>query len=269
MRGFRFETLQVDFDGFALSVVLNRPDARNALSPLMVRELSDLLRTASADPSVRLLLIRGAGGWFCAGADLKGVLGGGLDGVTMENIKAVNRSFGEMVSLLDSFPAVTVSVVEGGALGGGMGLCAVTDLTLAHTGAIFGLPETTLGIPPAQILPFIVRRIGEYEARRLSLLGERISAKEAAEIGLVTSLWETEGALQGMLEDVRRKVRKCAPGANRETKRLISAALEVPLENLLDEGAGTFARCLLEGEGKEGVRAFLEKRKPAWAEEEE
>ena len=168
------KALLVRFEAGILHVTLNRPEARNAMSLVMVRELGDLFATIESRRDVRAVVLRGAGGHFCAGGDVKDMAAArvaepGADG--KDPIAAVNAQFGELVDRVNRAPQVVIAVLEGSVLGGGLGLACVADVALALASASFGLPETGLGLPPAQIAPFLVQRLGFSEARRLAVTG--------------------------------------------------------------------------------------------------
>jgi isohexenylglutaconyl-CoA hydratase len=261
------ETLIVERDGPVLKVILNRPEARNALSPTMVGELAEVFRDAHDDATVRVFVLMGAGGNFCAGGDLKGMEGRDPAGGTgAEAMAASNRRFGAFLEMADAQPKAVIAVVEGAALGGGVGLIAIADWVIAEKAAQIGTPEVTVGIVPAQITPFLVQRIGYAQARRLATYGLRLGAEDAQRIGLVHDIADGREELATKAIAAVNQCLRCAPQAVAETKRLVQASLaERPLGPLLDEASGMFAAALA-GEGREGIRAFIEKRRPAWSE---
>jgi len=176
-----------------------------------------------------------------------------------------NRRFGEFMTALARFPKVLVVAVEGAAMGGGFGLACAADIVLARRDAKFALSETTLGLVPAQIAPFVVARIGQAQTRRLALSGERIDGAEAARIGLVNFVTEDTTALDARLLAILQGIACCAPGANAATKSLIAQCGALPLGQVLDNASEMFAR-QMRGEGGEGVAAFRDKRDAAWVE---
>lgn len=263
------ETLKLETDGGVLYVTLDRPDARNAMSEAMVDELEAVAKAADADRSVRALVLRGAGGHFCAGGDIKDMArlrqAQGRDDAD-EVVAAYNRRFGAMLTALNGARAAVVAVIEGAVLGGGFGLVCVSDVAIAHKDARFGLPETGLGIPPAQIAPFVVARIGLTQARRLGVCGARFDGEEARRLGLVHFTEDDADALQERLDEVLGQIRRCAPNANAITKELMLRAGHEDMQGLLDDASFTFARAIRSEEGAEGTAAFIEKRLPKWAE---
>ncbi|KZZ62197.1 hypothetical protein A3762_23490 [Oleiphilus sp. HI0125] len=171
-----------------------------------------------------------------------------------------------MITFVNQIPQVLIVVAEGAVLGGGFGLVCISDLALCLDSTQFGLPETSLGIPPAQIAPFVVTRIGLTQARRLSLFGARFKGTEAKELGIVHECLDSNEALETALETALSQVKNCAPQANRTTKELILSVGHQPLESLLDGAAKNFASAVQGAEGQEGTMAFIQKRKASWAE---
>ena len=256
------ETLLLNLEAGVLHVTLNRPDSRNAMSLAMVGELRAVLDSVQNDLSVRAIVLRGAGGHFCAGGDIKDMAGARAAGP--EAYRELNRAFGAMLEQAQQAPQVVVAVLEGAVLGGGFGLACVSDIALADQGAKFGLPETTLGILPAQIAPFVVKRIGLTQARRLALTAARFDGVEAHRLGVVHFVEHDPQGLAQRLDEVLGQVLRCAPRANARTKALLLQSLDQPLELLLDQAADWFAEAVTGEEGIEGTRAFVEKRKARW-----
>ena len=257
------ETLLLNFDAGVLHVTLNRPDSRNAMSLAMVGELRATLEAVRHDPSVRALVLRGAAGHFCAGGDIKDMAGARAKGG--DAYRELNRAFGALLEEAQAAPQVLVAVLEGAVLGGGFGLACVSDVAIAASSAKFGLPETTLGILPAQIAPFVVHRIGLTQARRLALTAARFDGSEALRLGLVHYCEDDEAALQQRLVETLEQIRQCAPQANAQTKALLLASEREALGPLLDRAAEQFAAAVTGAEGVEGTMAFVQKRKPKWA----
>lgn len=264
----RFETLLLERQERRLHITLNRPDARNALSREMVRELAALTAVLETDRETSAIVVRGANGTFCAGGDIRGFMtmfksplpkAGEKDPVALGN-----REFGTFMTRFEALPQAIVMVVEGAAFGGGLGLLCAGDVVLAAADAKFALSETGLGIPPAQIAPFVAARIGVARTRALALTGARFDGCEAERIGLVDQACRDAAALDAALAQTLAQIARCAPGANAAIKRLLLASRTMPRDELLDQSADAFAACLRGPEGQEGVTAFLEKRKPVW-----
>ncbi|WP_044870217.1 enoyl-CoA hydratase-related protein [Pseudomonas sp. LFM046] len=257
------ETLLLEQAGGVLHITLNRPDSRNAMSLAMVAELRAVLAATREDASVRTLVLRGAGGHFCAGGDIKDMASARATG--SDAYRALNRAFGSLLEEAQTQPQVMIAVLEGAVLGGGFGLACVSDIAIALQGAQFGLPETGLGVLPAQIAPFVVKRIGLTQARRLALTAARFDGTEALRLGLVHFAEAETVALEQRLAESLEQIRRCAPGANARTKALLLATETEPLAPLLDRAAEQFAAAVTGPEGAEGTLAFVQKRTPSWA----
>ncbi len=262
------EHLILERQGSILTVWFNRPDAKNALSTGMVDELHAVLDAAAADTTLRTLVLRGKGDIFCAGADIKGFRAGPQSGAQdADAVAAGNREFGNLMLKLNEQPQTVVMLVHGAAIGGGLGLCCVGDVTIVTRDASFRLSETSLGIPPAQIAPFVSDRVGLTQARRLMLTGARFKGEEAVRYGIGHILAEDAADLDKQCAQVLAQISLCAPGANATTKRILFEATRRPRPEALDFASRGFAACMLSDEGREGMAAFVEKRKPRWANE--
>ena len=262
-----FETLVVQADGGVLHVTLNRPAARNAMSLRMVDELRDVLARAESAGDVRAIVLRGAGGHFCAGADLQDMaqarqreLSGDGDAIA-----AVNARFGALCGAFARTGLATIAVLEGTVMGGCLGLACVVDVALAGQGVQLRLPETSLGVVPAQIAAFLVERVGASQARRLAVTGGKLDAAQALAIGLVHEVHAEGAALDAALAATLAQTLRCAPGAIAATKALMARALHAPAADLVDDAARVFAQAARGPEGIEGMAAFLQKRSPSWA----
>lgn len=262
------ETLQLREDGFVLHVTLNRPEARNAMSLAMTQELRAVFTAIAQRETVRAVVLRGAGGHFCAGGDIKDMAGARMRAMESGNDEAyaeLNRAFGHLITQVDHAPQVVIAVLEGAVMGGGFGLACVADVAIAHQDAKFALPETGLGVIPAQIAPFVVQRVGLTQARRLALTGARVDGAEAVRLGLAHHLAADGAEMDALLAVTLDQVKKCAPGANRATKALLHRVGREPLDALLDDAARQFARAVAGPEGAEGTLAFMQKRPATWA----
>jgi isohexenylglutaconyl-CoA hydratase len=259
-------TLLLRLDAGVLHVTLNRPERKNALSAAMIDDLLAVFTWVSVVFEARAVVLRGAGGTFCAGADLKDMPKQRIDtGDPKRNVALGNRRFGDVLVAAEASPAPLIVIAEGAVLGGGFGLVCASDIALGLPSARFGLPETGLGIIPAQISPFVVERVGRVQARRLMLTGARFDAAEALRLGLVHELCADEAALQQSLARVLAEIRRCGPRANAATKRLLRTIEGVEIGTALDIAAQVFAEASLGPEAREGAQAFLEKRLPDWA----
>lgn len=297
-----WQHIQVLQAGAVLHITLNRPEARNAMSLQMVAELQQALAAAEATQevvattpapthtathgakptaaAVRVVVLRGAGGHFCAGADLKDMAAARMQ--SMQKIEAgavrdvasgthasadpiaqVNAAFGHLCAAYANTPLAVVAVLEGTVMGGGFGLACVADVAIASDTANFRLPETSLGVVPAQIAPFLVERMGYSQAKRLAVTGGRLDATAALALGLVHEVTNTDG-LQSALDKVLTDILACAPGALATTKALMRRARFAPATDLVAEAAAIFSQAAQGAEGIEGMTAFIQKRKPNW-----
>lgn len=253
------KTILVDQQYPVLTVTLNRPEVANAMNLRMVKELM-LVMNLVVDEQYRVLVIQGSQGNFCAGGDIKDMQTAGED---PKALAALNRAFGLMIERANKLPAVVICSLHGAVLGGGLGLVCVSDVAIADNTARFAMPETSLGIIPAQIAPFVVQSIGLTAARRIALLGSEITAWQASQLGLIHQLVSDPRNLKQELKKLINQALTCAPQANQTTKALLHAVSEHDMEKQLDQAAIDFAAAV-NGEGKEGAAAFMEKRAPKW-----
>ncbi len=247
-----------------LTVTLNRPEARNALSAAMVEELTAVLAAAASDPAVRGLSLRGAGGVFCAGGDLKDMAGGDTDPAAAA--AALSRAGGALFHALDRFPRPVLALVEGPAMAGGLGLAAAADAVVATRSARLALTEVRLGLVAAQIAPMIVRRCGPAVARRLMLTAARLDGEAALACGLVDELVDDPAGLDAAEARLRSQVLAAAPGALAATKALLAGLEQADTGAIVANAADVFAAALTGPEGRAGLAAFAARRAPAWAE---
>ena len=245
---------------------LHDPASRNALSEAMVDALFAACERAAGDADLRGVVLRGAGGHFCAGGSLGGfakTIGQPLPAGEVDPLVPMNRRFGALLQALCALPQWLIVVVEGAAMGGGLGLVCCADSVLAQAGAQLGTPEVTLGIVPAQIAPFVVRRMGAANARRWLLTGERFDAAVAQRDGLVDEV--VDGDMDAAVQAAIARHAAAAPQAVAATKRLLLAQPETPLPALLDDAALAFAQALRGTEAPQGLAAFSARRAPPWS----
>lgn len=267
-------TIQVQLDKGICTITLNRPEVRNAMSLAMINELLTTLRQAEEDASVRVIVLRGTGGHFCAGGDIGDMAQARMKLAAQQAdasqagapnpVAAVNAQFGRLCLAFARTPLPVVTVLEGTVMGGGFGLACVSDVTLALDNVSFRLPETSLGIIPAQIAPFLVERLGYAEAKRLSVTGAKVGAAEALTIRLVHEVHGSLDALNDALANTIASIMACGPQAIATTKNLLARARSMPAQDLIDDAADLFAQAVLSDEGQEGTSAFMGKRKPSW-----
>ncbi len=247
-----------------LTLTLNRPKVRNAMSLEMVGVLREALAQAQEDPKVRVLVLRGAQGHFCAGGDLKDMAQARATPVTeIDPIQELNAAFGYLTLEYARASLPVIAVVEGTVMGGGFGLACIADVVIASTTADFRLPETSLGVIPAQIAPFLVLRLGFSEAKRLALTGARLDAAAAKACGLVHEVCSPEAVDRVLREQIQRFI-SCAPEATARTKALMFELFWKVEGPQIERAATLFAEAVRGPESMEGVSAFLSRRKPAW-----
>lgn len=256
--------LDLSVTGGLLNLTFNRPDQRNAINSQMGEEFRLTVDWLQNNPQVRVVVLRGAGGHFCAGGDIKerrGMADEVADGV--DPLAERNRQAGMAFLAFENLPQTTVAAVEGSAFGGGMGYACLADITIVTRGARMGMPETTLGVAPAQIAPFVVKRIGLTRARQLALTAERFGGEEAYEYGIAQYLCDDD-ELDDAVSEVVGRILKCGPLANAATKAIMLKVGSIDREEMVRFSAERFAELNRGPEGKEGQAAFAEKRKPAW-----
>lgn len=257
-----YQHLTITTDGAATVITLNRPDVHNAFNERLIAELHDAFTHLSADDSVRAIVLRGAGRSFCAGADLHWMRSS-LDTPHEENVADAMR-MADMFRAIDKCPHPVIGRIHGAALGGGMGLTAVCDIAIAADDARFGFTEARLGIAPAVISPFAVRKIGESHARALFLTAERFTADRALAIGLVHQVIPA-AELDDAVRATVRNIALCGPAGVRAAKRMAMTVTLIPDAEARELTANTIAGLRVSEEGQEGIRAFLEKRTATWA----
>lgn len=262
------ENILLEQDAGWLTIWFNRPDNRNALSKELTTELKEVLNAVRGKKNIRGITLRGKGGVFCAGGDLKGFKNNYQGGSqTVEDIAAASRQGGQMFDLINELPQVVLILVEGAAIAGGLGMVCCADAVAVTKDARFAMTETAIGIPPAQIAPFVAQRLGLRIARRLMVTASRFDGEEAYRLGLADYVVDDAAGLDQIEADMKKQVRRCAPGANAVTKAIVLATRHLNREQQLDFAAKGFAECMLSDEGREGVASFIEKRKPIWAEQ--
>ncbi|MEX6632508.1 enoyl-CoA hydratase/isomerase family protein [Hyphococcus lacteus] len=259
------ETLILEIQDGWLTISLNRPESRNALSDEMATELFAALSSVTNDRTIRGITLRGKNGIFCAGGDLKGFQKSLAGNFSFDDAKTMSQKAGELFALINSMPQVVIAMVEGAAIAGGLGMACCADFVVAVEDAKFSLTETMLGISPAQIAPFVIQRTGQMAARRLMLTGARFDGSEAHKLGIVDIVVKTAKEGNAAEQDIRKNVIRCAPGANAITKEIVRATAYMNTDAMIDFAADGFAKCMLGDEGREGILSFIEKRKPDWA----
>lgn len=246
-------------------ITINRPDRRNAFDAATVAALYEAFETLHGADHVRLVFIRGAGGTFCAGADLGWMrdAAGWTEGENRDDAMGLAK----MLKALHDVPALTVALVEGAAMGGGAGLVAACDRAVAVSGTKFAFSEVKLGLIPATIAPYVIEAIGPRQARALFMTASPFDADRALDIGLIDQVFASADEIDGFISGFAETMKACAPGALGDAKRLVNDISGRHIDGaLMEDTARRIARARVSAEGQEGVRAFLDKRSPSWSE---
>ncbi len=254
-------------DGETEYWTLNDPTARNALSEPMVEALFAACARATADSSLRFVVLQGAGGAFCAGGSLGGFaksIGQALQSGEVDPLIAMNARFGELLLSLCQLPQVLIAAVDGPAMGGGFGLVCCADVVVATDTAVFATPEVTLGVVPAQIAPFVQWRLGDKAARGVLLTGAKHSAVQMQALGLVDAVVHSDALAAGVQQRIA-TLRTTAPQAVAASKRLLFMPFMPLAQSIRAQTAIEFAAGLRGSEAAEGLNAFTQKRKARWA----
>jgi methylglutaconyl-CoA hydratase len=244
------------------SVTLNRPEQHNAFDDGMIAELVELLGQLEQDDRVRVLVLRAAGKSFSAGADLNWMRRMADYDLAQNTDDAMQLA--ELMRRLNCFPKPTIALVQGATYGGGVGLIACCDIAIASKQALFCLSEVKLGLIPAVISPYVIEAIGARAARRFMLTAERFSAEQACRLGLVHQVVEAQ-ELDKTLDSILEFLLAAGPAAQAAAKDLIRAVSNQPIDSdIIQNCAQRIARIRATSEAREGLDAFLEKRKPNW-----
>lgn len=257
----QYKTIGVEKDGPVTRVWLDRPGVKNAFNEELIAELTDVCRVLSADDSTRVVTLTGAGDVFSAGADLNWMRR--VAGYTYEENLADAKTFAAMMEGLYRLPQATIAAINGPCIGGAVGLLSACDVVVASEKAFFSLAEIRLGIAPAVISPYVIRKIEERKAREFFLTGKRFDAKTAQTIGLLNDVVPHESFDQ-MIKKWEKSFLKSAPGAVKACKELIARVSRAPIADVQEYTAETIARLRMAPEGKEGFAAFFDKRRPKW-----
>ena len=243
-------------------MTLNRPEQHNAFDDGMIAELIELLGQLEQDDRVRVLVLRAAGKSFSAGADLNWMRRMADYDLAQNTDDAMQLA--ELMRRLNCFPKPTIALVQGAAYGGGVGLIACCDIAIASKQALFCLSEVKLGLIPAVISPYVIEAIGARAARRFMLTAERFSAEQACRLGLVHQVVEAQ-ELDKTLDSMLEFLLAAGPAAQAAAKDLIRAVSNQPIDSdIIQNCAQRIARIRATSEAREGLDAFLEKRKPNW-----
>lgn len=257
-----YETIEIQVGHGAAVVWLDRPALRNAFNETMIAELTSAFGELDADPGVRAVVLAGRGKAFCAGADLNWMKR--MAEVDFEANRKDAMTFGAMLNRLHALRKPTVARLHGAVFAGGMGLAAACDIAVASADTEFCLSEVRLGLTPATIGPYVLAAMGERAAHRYFLTAERFTAAEAYRIGFVQELTQPQ-ELDATVNEILGQLVQGAPGAHAAAKDLLRAIVHRPIDAaLVGDMAARIATARASDEGREGMRAFLEKRPPSW-----
>ena len=260
-----FETISLEKNESWVTVWLNRPDVKNALSENMTVELIKALSFIANDKMIRGVALRGVNGCFCAGADLKEFERNFVSNkATREQIIKMSSGVAELFKRVYTMPQIVVALVEGPAFAGGLGLVCCSDFSLGTRNTKFSLSETRVGLTPAQIAPYIIERVGKRNAKNLMLSGNPFTGIEALHYGVIDQLAENETDLEKQFSILKKTLSACAPEATAITKEILISHGQLKSVEMIPFLANKFADCMTSSEAKEGLQAFSEKRSPKW-----
>ncbi len=261
-----FESIHVARTGTRVWLTFNRPAARNALTHAMMEEIGAALKLIEADTNARVLILRGAGGNFSAGGDLNAMqqMPPPVRDGEEDPLFQPYRFFGDVLQHLNSMPVPVVAVVKGGAAGGGFGMACCADVVIMHADAILALPEPKVGFIPSQIVPFIARRMGVGQLRRIAVLGQRLTGEEACRLGIAHYLTRSDAETDSLLSRVLDEVDRNDPAAVAAVKDIVLRCEDEALSETLDAAARQLVKLLRRPEAPAGMQAFLNKQDPPW-----
>ncbi len=258
-------TLELEFQRGWLTLWLNQVEKRNALTDELRTDLHAVFQAVEPDRDVRGITMRGRGGVFCAGGDLKHFKSDFQTTAGVDEIMAMSREAAAIFDDVNEAPQVVIALIEGAALAGGFGLACCADLVISAEDAKFAMTETMLGLSPAQIAPFVMQKLGYATGRRLMLTGARFNGKQALALGVADFTGATVQDLESIEAGIRAQVLRCAPGAIADTKKLLRDMRGLSRGEVVELAATNFAERMQSKEAIEGIGAFFGKRPPSWA----
>lgn len=257
-----YTTIKLSIENGIATILLNRPEIRNAFNEVMISELTQAFQLAEKMNEVRVILLKGEGKSFCAGADLNWMRD--VSTYTFEQNYAESYRLSQCFYTIYTSAKPTIAIVHGAAIGGANGLLAACDMAICDDDTTFSLSEVKIGIVPACISPYVIKRVGEYGARELMLTGRRINGKEAETYKLVNKSLPSE-QMEAYLQNIIDMLLSSGPAAITHCKNLINKVVNhIDLDEALSYTARMIAEIRASAEGQEGMAAFLEKRKPGW-----
>jgi methylglutaconyl-CoA hydratase len=254
-------TILFQVEGSVARIRLNRPEVKNAFNDALIAELADALKAVEKSPVVRVVILSGEGDFFCAGADLNWMKS--FVGASKKKNEEDARRLAKLLQHLNELKKPTICQVHGAAIGGGVGLLAACDVVVAQENTVFALAEVKLGLIPAVISPFVIARMGGSASRRYFLTGERITSDVALRIGLIQESVPA-GKLQATTEEIARHFITSGPEAVKHAKELVRKVSPQTAAGVQAYTVRKIASLRAGAEAQEGMKAFLEKRKPSW-----
>ena len=260
----KFNNITYNFEESWVNIQFDDPSSKNALSENMINELNDFLNKIDGDDNIRGITFKGSNGIFCSGANLKEI--NEIFDSNDPKVKAhnISTSIGKLLKRIQLLPQVTIMVIEGAAMAGGFGIMCAGDITIVHSKAKFSLTETKIGLTPAQISPYVIKKAGFANAKKLMITAEKFSGIQAKEYKLADYLFESNEELSEIEIKLKRQILKCAPKAIIETKKILDIAYERIDQDFIDYASKNFVDQIVDGEGREGILSFVENRKPNW-----
>jgi methylglutaconyl-CoA hydratase len=257
-----YTTLKLEIQDGIATIILARPEIRNAFNEIMIAEITDAFTEAGSMKDVRIIILRGEGKAFCAGADLNWMRD--VSKYSFEQNYTESLRLSECFYTIYTSPKPSIAVVHGAAIGGANGLLAACDIAVCESDTVFSLSEVKIGLIPACISPYVIKRVGEFPARELMLTGRRFTGTEAEKLKLVNKSLPSE-ELEVYLEQTMQLLLSSGPEATARCKELIgTVANNITLEEVKAYTANMIAQTRCSAEGQEGMAAFLEKRNPKW-----
>ncbi len=257
----KYDTIKLTRNDKTLKILLNRPQKRNALNDLMIRELTEIFSIAKRDNSLRVIVLTGIGKAFCSGADLSYLKK--MKKFSYEDNLKDSLNLSKLFLEIYTFPKPVIAMVQGAALAGGCGLVSVCDFIVSSLDAVFGYPEVKIGFVAALVSTFLIKQVGERKARELLLSGKIISAQEALDMGLISAIKEKDD-LENAVNDLANILISNSPQALSETKKILAIGIYKDIEKNIEETAKINAAFRETEDFNEGITAFLEKRSPQW-----
>lgn len=262
-----YETISLEKDGSWIIIWLNRPNVKNAISDNMIKELLEVLGYIATDFNVSGVAIRGVNQNFCSGADLKDFWKKVDEtNLSREQIIQVSLNIAQLFMRIYTMPKVVVALVEGPALAGGLGIVCCSDFVIGTRATKFAISEIKIGLSPAQIAPYVIERIGRQNAKKLMLSADSFDGAQAHKYGVIDYLADDQNELETKFASLKNTLKTCAPLATATTKEILLSYENMQKSKMTTFLANKFADCMTNAESQEGLQAFMEKRKPRWAE---